>query len=120
MFLLGLGLAECVAKEGSLKLKELTYKHCQAYSVDNVSNGFFSFAKQNKGTFAFFVIVDDEYKSKAFDYLKFMHDKLGVRLFVISDIRDPNERDFLQQYSEKQYFVPYSGYLSALLCIIPI
>jgi glucosamine--fructose-6-phosphate aminotransferase (isomerizing) len=28
IFLLGLGLGECVAKEGSLKLKELTYKHC--------------------------------------------------------------------------------------------
>ena len=28
VFLLGLGLSECVAKEGSLKMKELTYKHC--------------------------------------------------------------------------------------------
>lgn len=28
IFLLGLGLGECTAREGSLKLKELTYKHC--------------------------------------------------------------------------------------------
>lgn len=48
VFLLGLGLGECVAKEGSLKLKELTYKHCQAYSLNNVSNGFFSYSKQRK------------------------------------------------------------------------
>jgi glucosamine--fructose-6-phosphate aminotransferase (isomerizing) len=45
VFLLGLGLGECAAKEGSLKMKELTYKHCQAYSLNNVSNGFFSYSK---------------------------------------------------------------------------
>lgn len=28
IFLLGLGLGECTAREGSLKMKELTYKHC--------------------------------------------------------------------------------------------
>ena len=56
---MGLGLAECVAREGSLKLKELTYKHCQAYSLDNVSNGFFSYSKQHPGTYAFFIILND-------------------------------------------------------------
>jgi glucosamine--fructose-6-phosphate aminotransferase (isomerizing) len=45
IFLLGLGFGECTAREGSLKLKELTYKHCQAYSITNVANGFFSYCK---------------------------------------------------------------------------
>jgi len=60
--MLGLGLAEYAAKEGSLKMKELTYKHCQPYSLSNASNGFFSFSKANKGTVAVFIILDDENK----------------------------------------------------------
>ena len=86
IFLVGLGLAECVAKEGSLKMKELTYKHCQAYSLDNVSNGFFSFSKQNPGTYAFFIVLDDEYKEKSFTYLKYLRTKLKANLIVLSDI----------------------------------
>lgn len=86
IFLVGLGLAECVAKEGSLKMKELTYKHCQAYSLNNVSNGFFSFSKQNKGTFTYFIILDDEFKDVSLRYMKYMHDKLKVNIIVISDI----------------------------------
>ena len=76
VFLLGLGLAECVAKEGSLKMKELTYKHCQAYSLNNCANGFFSYAKQTPNTCAFFIIVNDECKTKAMKHLQYMHDKL--------------------------------------------
>jgi glucosamine--fructose-6-phosphate aminotransferase (isomerizing) len=44
IFLLGSGLGEVISKEGSLKLKELTYKHCQAFSFENMSNGYYSFA----------------------------------------------------------------------------
>eukprot|EP00347_Sterkiella_histriomuscorum_P001487 403371846 len=120
VFLLGLGLAECVAKEGSLKMKELTYKHCQAYSLNNCSNGFFSFAKQNPGTCAFFIIVDDEYKENSMRNLTYMFEKLQVRLFVISDLDSEQDREFLNKYSEKQFYVPKSGFLSAMLCIIPI
>lgn len=65
MFLLGLGLAECIAKEGSLKLKELTYKHCQAYSLTNSSNGYFNYAKNHKKTPTFMIILNDEHKDKS-------------------------------------------------------
>ena len=89
VFLLGLGLGECVAKEGSLKLKELTYKHCQAYSLNNVSNGFFSYSKQRKeqgsGAYAFHIILEDEFKEKNLEFLEYINTKLGVNAFVISD-----------------------------------
>lgn len=52
--------------------------------------------------------------------LKFMHDKLGVHLIVLSDCAKPEDRETVGAYSDKQFYVPYSGYLSALLCIIPI
>jgi len=92
VFLLGLGLGECAAKEGSLKMKELTYKHCQAYSLNNVSNGFFSYSKQRKeqgeGAYAFHIILEDEFKAKNLEFLEFINTKLGVNAFVISDCQN--------------------------------
>ncbi len=49
-----------------------------------------------------------------------MHTKLGVHLLVLSDCRSEEDRAEIASYSDKQFYVPYSGYLSALLCIIPI
>ena len=81
-----------MAKEGSLKLKELTYKHCQAYSLNNVSNGFFSYSKQRReqgeGAYAFHIILEDEFKQKNLEFLEFINTKLGVNAFVISDCQN--------------------------------
>jgi glucosamine 6-phosphate synthetase-like amidotransferase/phosphosugar isomerase protein len=49
-----------------------------------------------------------------------MHSKLGVNLLVISDCQDPRDREVIETYSQQRFYVPRSGYLSALLCIIPI
>ena len=43
IFLLGNEIGHAVALEGSLKLKELTYKHCQAYNFLDCANGLYSF-----------------------------------------------------------------------------
>ena len=48
MIFLGEGVAEAVANEGSLKMKELTYLHCQAFSVLNISNSFVGFLVAQK------------------------------------------------------------------------
>ncbi len=49
-----------------------------------------------------------------------MTKKLGVRAFVISDFRSEADRKLLIEMSESVFFVPYSGFLSGLLTIIPI
>ena len=84
-------------------MKELTYKHCQAYSITNVANGFFSYCKQVKekgGAYAFQIILDDEYKEKALQFLQFMHSKLGVHTFVLSDCQKKEDRDIIEACSD--------------------
>ena len=49
-----------------------------------------------------------------------MKGKLGVHAFVISDCEKAEDREIIETCSERHFFVPYSGYLSGLLCIIPI
>lgn len=60
IFLLGSGLGEICAKEGALKIKELTYMHCQALATHNIGNSFFSYIKNHKDTCTFVIALDDE------------------------------------------------------------
>jgi glucosamine--fructose-6-phosphate aminotransferase (isomerizing) len=41
-FLLGKGISECTAKEGSLKIKEISYIHSEAYSSSSLKHGPFA------------------------------------------------------------------------------
>ena len=43
IFLLGMGLGQVIAKEGALKIKELTYSHCQCMQITGVSNHFYNY-----------------------------------------------------------------------------
>ena len=55
---LGQGISEAVAQEGCLKMKELTYLHCQCFSISNIANNFFNYVKLNPGMPAIFVVLD--------------------------------------------------------------
>ena len=47
ILLFGAGLGEAVACEGALKMKELTYIHCQAFGLSDIAGSVFSYAKLN-------------------------------------------------------------------------
>jgi len=40
IFFCGQGLCEIIAKEGALKMKEMTYLHCQSINLHDLSNNF--------------------------------------------------------------------------------
>ena len=89
-----------------------------------MANGFFSYSKQRKeqgsGSYAFHLILDDEFKSKNLEFLEFIDTKLGVNAFVISDCTSEEDRKIIEKHSKQHFYVPHSGYLSAVLCVIPI
>ena len=64
MMFLGQGIAECVAAEGCLKMKELTYVHCQQFSISNVANNLFNYLKVNPGMPAIFIVLDNSPQDK--------------------------------------------------------
>lgn len=43
VFFCGQGIAEYVAKEGALKMKELTYLHCQSINLLSIGNNFYTY-----------------------------------------------------------------------------
>ena len=61
---LGQGLAEAVAQEGCLKMKELTYLHCQCFAMNNVVNSLYNYLVINPATAAIFVVLDSNEHDK--------------------------------------------------------
>jgi glucosamine--fructose-6-phosphate aminotransferase (isomerizing) len=62
MFILGKGSDEYIAKEGSLKVKEISYIHCEGYSASSLKHGPFALLDEN-----FPVIIlnlDNKHKTK--------------------------------------------------------
>ena len=47
IFLLGKGRDEAIAKEGSLKLKEISYVHAEGYSTSSLKHGTFALIEEN-------------------------------------------------------------------------
>lgn len=55
----GNDLTEQIAKEGALKMKELTYMHCQSLRIDNIGFSFFGYLKKNPNTNIIFLVTDN-------------------------------------------------------------
>ena len=54
LFLLGKGMDEIIAKEGALKIKEISYLHAEGYSASSLKHGPFALLDENMPT----IIVD--------------------------------------------------------------
>lgn len=127
IMLFGDGLGEAVACEGALKMKELTYIHCQAFNISEISGSFFSFAKLNPGTAAIFVVLDsdEQAKNNALSQMaKLLENGVKILPIVITDCRDKETKSFFEKFcggKDNLFIVPKSGpFLSALLCVVPL
>mmetsp|Transcript_13727 Transcript_13727/g.2197 ORF Transcript_13727/g.2197 Transcript_13727/m.2197 type:complete len:82 (+) Transcript_13727:1456-1701(+) len=60
IFVLGSGLSYSIAREGALKLKEITYAHAEGFHGGALAHG--PYALLDKKTPAILLILDDEYK----------------------------------------------------------
>jgi glucosamine--fructose-6-phosphate aminotransferase (isomerizing) len=58
VFFCGQGIADCIAKEGALKMKELTYLHCQSICLKDLGNNFYVYFKKFPKTPTIFIILD--------------------------------------------------------------
>jgi glucosamine--fructose-6-phosphate aminotransferase (isomerizing) len=84
-FLLGKGKCESVAREGALKIKEISYIHAEGYSTSSLKHGPFALLEQD---FPVILIApDDEHYSKsmnAYEEIKSRH----ATIVVITDKKD--------------------------------
>ena len=108
-FILGKEQSEAIAKEGALKIKEISYIHAEGYSTSSLKHGPFALLKEK-----FPVILisnDDAFYAKnenAYEEIKSRH----ANIIVISDKAD----------IDKPYMIniPYNKTFKHLLSVIPL
>jgi glutamine---fructose-6-phosphate transaminase (isomerizing) len=114
LFILGKGYGEPIAMEGSLKIKEITYTHAEAYASGALKHG--PFALIEKGTPIIFIHTDDEHYSLNDNAIHQVASR-GATVIVITDLPDEKlSKNVIHDYIK----VPSNGMLTHLLCVIPL
>jgi glucosamine--fructose-6-phosphate aminotransferase (isomerizing) len=109
LFILGKGKSEAIAKEGALKIKEITYIHAEGYSGSALKHGPFSLLDENMPVIL--VSPNNEYYCK----MKNVYEEIKSRnspILFITDDKDCNLKNSV--------IIPKNKIFSDLLCIIPL
>ena len=112
MFLLGKGSDECIAKEGSLKIKEISYIHSEGYSSSSLKHGPFALLDEN---FPVIIInLDQTQETKTINCYQEVLSRNAPVIFITN-----NKNAFVDEKTDI-IFVPENKTYSSLLGIIPI
>lgn len=112
MFLLGKGSDEYIAKEGALKIKEMSYIHSEGYSSSSLKHGPFALLDEN-----FPVIIlnlDQNHYTKTLNCYEEVISRNAPVLFIT------NNNSILQDIEKDVILIPENKTYASLLGIIPI
>lgn len=114
MFILGKGYSEPIAREASLKIKEIAYIHAEGYSGGALKHG--PFALLETGTPVILLIMDDQH-SELMRIAAAEVKARGAEVIIVTD-----KRSLANGLATEDNIitVPANGPLSALLAIIPL
>ena len=110
MFILGKGLCEPSAKEGSLKIKEIGYIHAESYSSSSLKHGPYSLIVPSLPVIL--LTPNDEHFTKN----NSVADEILARYGYLIGISDITLSD---KYNERLY-VPHNDVLKGILVVIPM
>lgn len=109
MFVLGKGRSEAIAREGALKIKEITYIHAEGYSGSSLKHGPFALLDENMPVIM--VTPNDEHYVKMKNAYEEINSRYAPILFITTD-----------NYCKKEntIILPYNEIFGDLLCVIPL
>jgi glucosamine--fructose-6-phosphate aminotransferase (isomerizing) len=114
VFYLGRGLDYCVAMEGSLKLKEISYIHCEAYAAGELKHG--TLALIEKDVVVVALITDRDMVDKMYSSLAEVRTR-GAKILTITPFSDEMK---LREISDYLIEVPtVDKNLSPIVSVIP-
>jgi glucosamine--fructose-6-phosphate aminotransferase (isomerizing) len=113
MFILGKGFAEPIAREGALKIKEITYVHAEGFPGGALKHG--PFALIEEGTPVVLLILDDQNAGLMNTAAQEVRAR-GAFTIVITD----NEKVVDKKAAHELVKIPSNGPLSALLATVPL
>jgi glucosamine--fructose-6-phosphate aminotransferase (isomerizing) len=112
MFLLGKGSDEFIAKEGSLKIKEISYIHSEGYSASSLKHGPFALLDEKFPVIIF--NLDQNHYSKIINCYQEVKSRNAPIIFIT------NDNSVLEEISDEYILIPENKSYASLLGIIPI
>jgi len=112
MFILGKGTDECIAKEGALKVKEISYIHSEGYSSSSLKHG--PFALLDEKFPVMLLNLNENYSSKIMNCYEEVLSRNSPIIFITND-------ESLSDIINSNYIlVPQNKSYASLIGIIPI
>ena len=109
IFILGKGNIRAIAREGSLKIKEVSYVHAEGYSGSSLKHG--PFGLLEKGFPVILLDTNDNHYNKMLN----VYEEIKSRYAEIITISNNNSLD-----RENTIIIPYNKTYSNILTIIPL
>ncbi len=113
IFFIGRGIDYALAEEGSLKLKEISYTHSEAYAAGELKHGTISLIEEGVPVFA--IITDDNIALKTISNVKEVKSR-GADVICVTNYEDLDEN-----VCDEKIVIPKVHYLfEPLLTVIPL
>ena len=112
LFLLGKGSDEYIAKEGSLKIKEISYIHSEGYSASSLKHGPFALLDENLPVILF--NLDQNHTTKILNCYQEVSSRKSPIIFIT------NDKNMFNKLSCEIIYVPENTTYASLLGVIPI
>jgi glucosamine--fructose-6-phosphate aminotransferase (isomerizing) len=111
LFLLGKGTDEFIAKEGSLKIKEISYIHSEGYSASSLKHGPFALLDEKFPT----IIINchDEHSTKVLNCFEEVHSRNSPIIIITNNNLDLKKECTIINIIKNQTY-------GSLLAIIPL
>jgi glucosamine--fructose-6-phosphate aminotransferase (isomerizing) len=117
MFILGKGSDESIAKEGSLKIKEISYIHAEGYSASSLKHGPFALLDENLPVIL--LNTDNIHNTKILNCYEEVKSRNAPIIFISSDKKILNHQT-IKSNPELNIFIPENKSYQSLLAVLPL
>ena len=112
LFVLGKGLGQPIAREGALKIKEISYIHAEGFGGGSLKHG--PFALLDKGTPVIFLVFDDQHAQS----MRIAAQEVKARGAYNICITD--RPALCRGIADEVVAIPSNGLLTSLLAVVPM
>jgi glucosamine--fructose-6-phosphate aminotransferase (isomerizing) len=117
MFVLGKGSDEAIAKEGSLKIKEISYIHAEGYSASSLKHGPFALLDENLPVIL--LNTDNVHNAKVVNCYEEVKSRKAPIIFISSEMNNLNNPS-IKSSPELNIFITENITYQSLLAVLPL
>ncbi|GAB65462.1 glucosamine--fructose-6-phosphate aminotransferase [Plasmodium cynomolgi strain B] len=114
MLIVGNGLSYPIALEGALKIKELTYIHCEGFTGSALKHGPYALLGGEENMPVIMLVFNDSSKNVMINTGEQIKSR-GAHIICLTD-----DEDLCKHFADDIILIPNNGLLTPLLAVIPL